>query len=273
MPENNYQPESVSGRVSPPEGQTGRFSAQDMDELRQLMSNTALTRPAAAPLRRMPRRTVVAPPSRVARPRRVPPPAPVPSARAASGEAAAKAVPDQSNLFDWARAMVAAIIFVGLVFSFLARVIGVSGPSMEPTLLDGQKLLISNLFYTPQQGDVIIFSLKDFRVSGVSVPSGDEPLVKRIIATEGQTVDINFLTGDVTVDGKILDEPYILEPIDRQRPDDVGFPFVVPPGHVFVMGDNRNISLDSRSRAIGAVDARRILGHVLLRVWPFGGIG
>jgi signal peptidase I len=210
-------------------------------------------------------------PDTLRQPRRLP----APSSRAASGKTADKALPEnRSNLFDWARAMVAAIIFVGLVFSFLARLIGVSGPSMEPTLFGGQKLLISNLFYTPRQGDVVIFSLKDFRAGGLSTSNGGgEPLVKRVIATDGQTVDINFDTGSVTVDGHLLDEPYVLEPIDRQRPDDVSFPFQVPPGHVFVMGDNRVVSMDSRSQLIGAVDARRILGHVLLRVWPLDAFG
>ena len=127
---------------------------------------------------------------------------------------------------------------------------------MYSTLHDGDKLFTSNLFYTPEQGDIII----------LRTPSYNEPLVKRVIAVEGQTVDIDFNTGVVYVDGEALDEPYTYEPTYLSN----GFegPVTVPEGMVFVMGDNRNNSNDSRHPAIGCIDNRAILGKVYMILIP-----
>lgn len=174
------------------------------------------------------------------------------------------------EIYDWAHALVTSIIIVGLLFSFVARVIGVDGPSMENTLFGDQKLIISKLFYTPKRGDIVVFTKKGIHemLQGRDV---DQPLVKRIVAVGGETVDIDFETHQVFVDGRLLNEPYILEPTARRS--DVIFPQTIPEGHVFVMGDNRNMSADSRSTQVGTIDTRYILGRVLLRVWPLQNFG
>jgi len=166
------------------------------------------------------------------------------------------------ELYDWAQALVFSIVFIVVLFTFFVRIIGVDGPSMEPTLYNNDKIVLTNMFYTPKQGDIIVFRKKSFL---------DEPLVKRVIATEGQTVDIDFITHEVRVDGVLLDEPYIKAPISRAG--DVVFPVTVPEGYVFVLGDNRNNSADSRLSSLGMIDMRYILGHVIYRVYPFDEIG
>ena len=176
----------------------------------------------------------------------------------------------QHEIFEWARALVAAVIFVCIVSLFFGHVIGVSGDSMQPTLADGQRVLISKLLYRPAPGDVVIFN-PGHEGQEQNRLEDSEPLVKRIIAVEGQEVDIDFTTGEVRVDGVVQDEPYIMEPTNE--PGNLQFPLVVPPGCLFVMGDNRNDSMDSRWTVIGPVDDRYILGRVLLRVWPLSEFG
>ena len=140
------------------------------------------------------------------------------------------------------------------------RVVIVSGPSMNATLVDGDYLLLlGNVFYTqPQQGDIIVASKESFK--------DGEPVIKRIIATEGQEVDIDFVAGIVYVDGIPLDEPYTLTPTNLQ--EGVSFPVIVEEGCVFVMGDNRNMSKDSRNPEIGMVDYREILGKAIFLIFP-----
>lgn len=166
------------------------------------------------------------------------------------------------ELYDWAQALVFSIVFIVVLFTFFVRIIGVDGASMEPTLYNNDKIVVTNMFYTPKQGDIIVLRKKSFL---------DEPLVKRVIATEGQTVDIDFITHEVRVDGVLLDEPYIKAPTSRAG--DVVFPVTVPEGFVFVLGDNRNNSADSRLSSLGMIDMRYILGHVIYRVFPFDEIG
>ncbi|MBQ9551764.1 MAG: signal peptidase I [Clostridia bacterium] len=163
--------------------------------------------------------------------------------------------------FDWMQSIVLAITVLFFVFTFFIRPVEVVGDSMLPTLQDGNWLLISAFDRSPKQGDIVIIT------QPVETESG-EPIVKRVIALGGQTVDIDFQKGVVTVDGKALDEPYVKELTKRKL--DVSFPLTVPEGTIFVMGDNRNRSLDSRSNRIGFIDDRYVLGHVLLRVKPFG---
>ena len=147
-----------------------------------------------------------------------------------------------------------------LVLLLLVRVVIVSGPSMNATLVDGDYLLlISNVFYkTPQQGDVIVASKDAFK--------NGEPIIKRVIATEGQTVDIDFNAGIVYVDGVALDEPYTNTPTNLE--EGIRFPVVVKEGCVFVMGDNRNSSKDSRNPEIGQIDCREILGKAVFLIFP-----
>ncbi|MCQ2463025.1 MAG: signal peptidase I [Clostridia bacterium] len=147
--------------------------------------------------------------------------------------------------------MSAAVIVIAIVFTFIFRFVGVVGPSMMETLHDGDWLAVSAYDAKPQYGQVVI----------ITQPNDyNEPIVKRIIATENQVVDIDFGTGDVFVDGVKLDEPYINNPTTNSY--DVQFPVTVPEGCVFVMGDNRQHSSDSRSSAIGFIDTRYILGQV-----------
>lgn len=147
-----------------------------------------------------------------------------------------------------------------VVFLLLFRIIVVSGDSMFSSLLDGDYLLlISNTFYhEPKQGDVIVIS-KDSYDNGA-------PIVKRVIAVEGQIVDIDFDLGVVYVDGLPLDEPYVNTPTNRA--EGVDFPLLVEEGCCFVLGDNRNDSKDSRHPDIGLVDRREILGKAVLLVFP-----
>ena len=163
------------------------------------------------------------------------------------------------ELYDWLQCIVTAVICGIFIFVFIGRVIGVDGTSMMKTLHHNDRVILSNLFYEPKNGDVIIFRAPTDKF-------GDKPLVKRVIAVEGQTIDIDFSTGDVFVDNVLQHEPYINEPTNRRL--DFSGPAVVPEGHVFVMGDNRNFSSDSRDAGVGMVDTRYILGKVLMVVIP-----
>ncbi|NLA76298.1 MAG: signal peptidase I [Clostridiales bacterium] len=163
------------------------------------------------------------------------------------------------GLYEWMDSVIYAVIAIFILFTFLFRVVSVSGKSMQPTLEDKDWLVVSNTFYEAQRGDVVV----------IAQPAAlKEPLVKRIIALEGDKVDINYADGTISVNGTVLEEPYIKEAIKTAR--DVAFPVEVPPGSVFVLGDNRNDSLDSRSRIVGFIDERYILGKAVGRFYPFG---
>ncbi len=168
----------------------------------------------------------------------------------------------RGEIYDWIQCVVVALVFCVVLFSFFARLVDVIGSSMVPTLEQSDKILVSNLFYSPKQGDIIVFRKESFK---------EEPLVKRVIATEGQTVDIDFDSGEVYVDGMVLDEPYIAE-LTKEREDFIG-PITVPENCVFVMGDNRMHSTDSRTNAIGCVDEGYIMGRVLFTVFPIKNFG
>lgn len=157
-------------------------------------------------------------------------------------------------------------IFAGfmLAFALLFRVVMVDGPSMNQTLVDGDRLLLLSrtIYHTPKQGDIIVASKDAFR-------SG-ENIIKRVIATEGQMVDIDFANRAVYVDGAALEEPYVYFPDDESDmlQEGLHFPLVVEENCVFVMGDNRNDSMDSRDPRIGLIDCREILGKVIFLIIP-----
>ena len=161
-----------------------------------------------------------------------------------------------SELFGWGESLMAVLVFFVVVFTFFVRLIGVDGMSMYPTLEDHSIMLVSNLNYTPERGDVVVLRKEGFY--------NNQPIVKRIIAT----------AGDVSVNGEVLDEPYINETIDvLEHMGDLTYPQTVPEGCVFVMGDNRNASTDSRDSRLGMVDERYILGHVQSVVFPISDFG
>ncbi|MBQ6717818.1 MAG: signal peptidase I [Clostridia bacterium] len=179
----------------------------------------------------------------------------------------------KSFIFDWLEVLVHAIIAVVICFSFLFRIATIDGPSMENTLHNGERVIISNLFYTPKVGDIVVIS-RNKENSVYTMNESNTPIIKRIIATEGQTVDIDFEEGIVYVDGIALDEPYTKTPTNKKW--DIDFPVTVDEGCIFVLGDNRNDSLDSRDARIGEygmIDTRYILGHAVYRVFPFDKIG
>ncbi len=163
--------------------------------------------------------------------------------------------------FDIISVMATAIVAVALAFIFAFRAVGVVGGSMKPTLYQNDRLILTAACFEPEYGDIVVTC----QPANSSVI--EDVLVKRIIATEGQTVDIDFTAGVVYVDGVALDEPYINEPT-YDREDFTGA-VTVPEGHVFVMGDNRNASTDSRSKLVGFIREEYILGKALYRVNPF----
>ena len=169
----------------------------------------------------------------------------------------------RAEVYDWIQCIIFALVFCVLLFVFAVRMVNVVGHSMVPTLEQSDKVVISNLFYHPKQGDVVVLRKQTLM---------QEPIVKRIIATEGQTVDIDFDDGVVYVDGKALDEPYVNEPV-HEHMGDLTYPQTVPEGCVFVMGDNRNASTDSRDARLGCVDTRYIMGRVYFTLFPVKNIG
>lgn len=169
------------------------------------------------------------------------------------------------DLYFWTQALVMALVALILTFTLVGRVIGVVGNSMVPTLHWNDLLLLQSIGYTPKQGDVVVLR-KDAFMS--------EPIVKRVIATGGQHVSIDYATSTVTVDGVELEEPYINEPMGYPIDMEMTITDVdVPEGSIFVMGDNRNHSSDSRHQRLGTVDERYVLGRVLCVIFPFSSFG
>lgn len=166
------------------------------------------------------------------------------------------------DIFDIIEMFTVCASVIMILFTFLVHPTVVDGPSMENTLLHGDYLLISALPCEVETGDIVV-------IHNVGLRYYNDPIIKRVIATAGQTVDIDFTTWTVTVDGKVLDEPYRKLAEDGYITSDWSYPIKVPEGHVFVMGDNRNHSADSRSREIGLIDERCIVGKALVRVFPF----
>ena len=168
------------------------------------------------------------------------------------------------ELYEWVQAMVFSVLAVVLAFTFGVRLIGVDGHSMVPTLQDGDRLMVLNAAlcggYEP--GDIVVLRKESF------LPT---PIVKRVIAVEGQVVDIDFGSGTVFVDGKPLREDYTSE--RTFTAEGTEFPLTVPEGSIFVLGDNRNNSTDSRDIQLGPIDTGYILGKAVLALWPMERFG
>lgn len=166
-------------------------------------------------------------------------------------------------IFDWANTMFFFIVIVLLIMTFFFRQVTVDGPSMNDTLQDKDRLIVSSFMYDPKPGDIVIVSHGE---------NYNEPIVKRVIATAGQTLSIDYSTGEVKVDGVVLDEPYI-KGVTGAVPNPADIPEVIPEGYVFVMGDNRENSADSRSKKIGLVPVENIIGKAVFRLFPFSSFG
>lgn len=169
--------------------------------------------------------------------------------------------------YEWMEEIITGIISVVMIFTFIFRIVTVSGLSMYPNFHNGDRLVVTNSFQSLHQGDVVIV-----------VNVLNEPIIKRVIATQGQTVNINFDTGIVYVDGKPVDERKfgIKNGITRQTfaPEPMlQFPQKVPEGCVFVLGDNRPLSEDSRYCAVGMIDTRNVLGKAKFFIYPFDRFG
>lgn len=165
----------------------------------------------------------------------------------------------EQTVYDWGRSLVAAVVSIVLIFTFLVRLVGVKGPSMQDTFYTNDRLVVLNaMFCDFQPGDVVIVDAYNSQL--------DDTIVKRIIAVGGQTVDIDFFSGTVFVDGVALEEPYIKE--RTYTAEGLQFPVTLAEDEVFVMGDNRNHSTDSRSPALGPVKVGYLQGEVIFLLLP-----
>lgn len=184
------------------------------------------------------------------------------------------------DVTDVIESVIFSVFIVLLTFTYLFRISDVSGPSMEPTLVEKDRVVISPLLYTPKQNDIIIVDSEKL----------GKLIVKRVIAVEGQTVDINFDEGIVYVDGEPVDEQLYEEDengnaaelhadhfVNTLTTANMGafdsYPVTVPENHIFVLGDNRNRSKDSKHSDLGFVPEDEVVGKVILRIYPFSSFG
>ena len=168
------------------------------------------------------------------------------------------------ELFQTLQSLAVIVLVIIFLFTFVVRIIVVDGESMEDTLHHGDIVLTWSLGYTPKQGDIVVLTKETFREASI---------IKRVIATEGQTVDIDYNTSTVYVDGTALEEDYIKEYMQVPTYGDVVNHITVPEGCIFVMGDNRNHSSDSRYPTIGVVDVRCVIGQAVMVLFPFSDFG
>lgn len=169
-----------------------------------------------------------------------------------------------SGFFDWIRCILFAISIVVICLTFVFRLVDVDGTSMESTLESKDKVIVTNLFYTPKDGDIVVIS------HGAEYA---KPIIKRVIATQGQTIKLDYENDKIIVDGVVLEEPYISDSTFAGNYGDYEIPEVVPEGKVFVMGDNRRVSLDSRRTEIGLIDVDNIIGKAQFVAFPFSDFG
>ncbi len=164
-----------------------------------------------------------------------------------------------NSLYEWVEAAMVSLIVIVLLFTFVCRIVRVDGSSMENTLANNDRLLLFNMHYTPDYGDIVVIMREN-----------EEPLIKRVIAMSGDTVEIDDKTFEVIVNGKVLTEPYI-KGVTVNR-DFLGEK-TVPEGCLFVLGDHRTVSSDSRSETIGFVSEDDVMGEATFRIWPLTGFG
>lgn len=182
----------------------------------------------------------------------------------------------KTDIYDWIEVFVSALAIVVIMLSFVLRIATVKGHSMEKTLSDSQVVVMSNMFYTPSQGDIVVIQQNGGYF--------ETPIVKRVIATGGQTLSIDFEKWEVKVDGNVIDESsYVYFRNTSMDVEeyysvydaylDANGVMTVPEGYLFVMGDNRNESSDSRSIYVGFVRESEVLGKVIFRMFPINKIG
>lgn len=179
----------------------------------------------------------------------------------------AEELPEQNRrlwgiVYDAAATLETAVIILMLFFSLVFRPAAVIGNSMLPNFSGGDRVACVHSFSGYERGDVVIIS---------HATRKDESVIKRVIAVGGDMVDIDFYKGTVSVNGQVLDEPYVGTPTNLSY--DMTFPVTVPEGKLFVLGDNRNDSIDSRSTDIGFINENKVLGKVVFRFYPFNKIG
>ena len=166
------------------------------------------------------------------------------------------------KIYEYMESFSIAIIFITVLILFMCRIIVVDGDSMNNTLNSGEKLLITNFMYTPEKGDIVVTDSSVYARG---------PLIKRVIATGGDTILIDYSTGDVYVNSYLLEEDYIAEKIEIEKREELKI--TLPEGYLFLMGDNRNHSADSRIEEIGLVNEKNILGKAIFRISPLSEIG
>lgn len=167
------------------------------------------------------------------------------------------------NFYDLFESIVIAFLIIIVLVVFVFRAVTVDGDSMEPNFHDQDKIITTNIFYTPQKGDVVVVDKNN--VLG-------KPIIKRVIAVAGDTVKYEYATGFVYVNGEKITEDYILAD-NSINPYTSDIEMTVKDGYIFVMGDNRHNSNDSRNSEIGQINVKNILGKAVLRIYPFNNIG
>lgn len=162
------------------------------------------------------------------------------------------------NIFDFFKPIIFVFALVSIVFTFIIRDANVVGNSMTETLHNGDKVLITSMMYTPASGDIVAINTENLK---------QKRIIKRVIATEGQMLTINYESGEVSVDGIIIDEPYVSS--QMKKTENAKISIVIPQGSIFVMGDNRYISLDSRDEKVGLISVDDVIGKAQLVFFPF----
>lgn len=166
------------------------------------------------------------------------------------------------DIYEAAESIIVAFVIIAVLILFCFRAVSVDGGSMLPNLEDGDRIITTNFFYTPENGDIVVVDKNT---------NYGKPLIKRVIAAAGDKIFVDYSTGDVYVNDEKLSENYIYEKIRVQDKENIDM--IVPKGYLFVMGDNRNDSLDSRDSAIGLINEKNILGKALFQIYPISDIG